>query len=77
MPGPRPERLSTIHAMPATGKKTINRRTVSVPRRTRKASNTSNPATRLARRHYTLIRRNRASFPNHPRTRSPRRRLQQ
>jgi hypothetical protein len=71
MPGPKPERLSTIHTMPATGKKAINRRTVSVPRRTRKASNSSNPATRPARCHYTLIRRDRASFPNHPCTRSP------
>jgi hypothetical protein len=80
MPGPEPKRVSTIHTMPATGKEAFNCRTVSIPWRARKTnttSTTSNPATRLARRHHTLVRRNRAPLPSNTRSRSPRRRLQQ
>jgi hypothetical protein len=77
MPGPEPKRISTIHTMPTSGKKTFNRRTVPIPRRSRKARNTGYPATRLARRHHTLIRCNRAPLPNNTRSGSPRRRLQQ
>jgi hypothetical protein len=77
MPGPEPKRISTIHTMPATGKKTFNRRTVPIPWRARKTSTTSNPATRLARRHHTVVRCNRAPLPNNTRSRSSRRRLQQ
>jgi len=76
MPGPEPERLSTIHAVPAAGKKTFNRRTVPVPRRSRKTRTTCNPCTRLARCHNSLICRNRTPLPNHPSPRTPRRRLQ-
>jgi hypothetical protein len=72
MPRPEPKPVSTIHTMPAAGKKAFNRRTVPVPRRPR---NTCNPATRLARRHNSLLRRNRAPLPNHPSPRSSRRRL--
>jgi hypothetical protein len=74
MPGPEPERLSTIHTMPPTGKKTFNRRTVPIPRRPRK---TRNPSARLARFHHAFLRRRRPPLPNNTRSRSPRRRLQQ
>jgi hypothetical protein len=75
MPGPQPERTSTIDALPAAGEKILSCRTVPVPRRSRKIRN---PSTRLPRfHHHALLRRSRSSLPKHTRSRSPRRRLQQ
>jgi hypothetical protein len=77
MPGPEPKRISTIDAMPATGEETVRSRTVSIPRRRRKTRNTRSRSARLARFHHqAVLRSSRAPLPNHPRSRSPRRRLQ-